>query len=220
MMTDQAIYKIDLHTHSTLSYDGGISDLEYEKALESGLLDFVAITDHNDVEFALKLNKKHGEKIIVGEEIRTGEGEIIGLFLKKKIEPYQGFEKTLALIKNQGAITYLPHPFDTRRHGVKEELAEKFIQKLDIIEIFNARTITPGTNKSAAHYGEKENKPFSAGSDSHSIWELGRTFTITQEKPTKDNLTEILKRPKLETHLVTLKGFMSTKWNKIKKWTS
>lgn len=74
-------YKIDLHTHSILSHDGGIKTQEYEKVISELKLDFVAITDHNKIAFAKEMQDRLGERIIIGEEIMTSEGEIIDLFL-------------------------------------------------------------------------------------------------------------------------------------------
>jgi predicted metal-dependent phosphoesterase TrpH len=74
------MYKIDLHTHSSASSDGGITADQYSKIISQNILDYVAITDHNKVSFAMKLSEELGDKIIVGEEIMTSEGEIIGLF--------------------------------------------------------------------------------------------------------------------------------------------
>lgn len=80
------MFKIDLHTHSTSSPDGGITAHQYEEALSTGVLDCVAITDHNRIDFAEKLERSFGDKIIVGEEIMTSGGEIIGLYLKRKYQ--------------------------------------------------------------------------------------------------------------------------------------
>ncbi|MDA1317355.1 MAG: hypothetical protein O3B87_05045, partial [bacterium] len=102
-------YKIDLHTHSVLSHDGGISELEYKSVLDAHILDFVAITDHNQIEFALQMHEQFPEKIIVGEEIKTNEGDIIGLFLTKLISPGLSSKKTVELIKDQDGLVYIPH---------------------------------------------------------------------------------------------------------------
>src|SRR5579859_2648799 len=94
-------YKIDLHTHSIVSYDGGIREDEYKKLLTNNVIDFVAITDHNEIRFALMMQRRYGEQIIVGEEIMTAEGEIIGLFLKERIEPGLPVEETIQAIRMQ-----------------------------------------------------------------------------------------------------------------------
>ncbi|KKQ34267.1 MAG: hypothetical protein US52_C0065G0002 [candidate division WS6 bacterium GW2011_GWA2_37_6] len=215
--TTKKTYKIDLHTHSTLSKDGGVSAREYKRILESGKLHYVVVTDHNEIDFALELHKELGAHLIVGEEIKTKEGEIIGLFLTKKIEPFQSFEATLDQIHAQNGITYLPHPFDTRRSGVNEQVAAKFVDKIDIIERFNARIITPGVHTKIAEFNRNYKKPFAAGSDSHSVWEIGNTYTVIKSMPDKNNFVELLKSPELRTHRVGLRGFLAPTWNKFKK---
>src|SRR6266576_5491693 len=104
-------YKIDLHTHSIISQDGGITASQYEKILQAGVLDCIAITDHNETSFARIMHKKLGDRIIIGEEISTPEGEIIGLFLTETIPGGIRLDEAIASIKHQGGLVYLPHPF-------------------------------------------------------------------------------------------------------------
>src|SRR5580658_33632 len=102
--------KIDLHTHSVASPDGGIMADKYRECLELGKLDYIAITDHNSIDFALNLRTEFERKIIVGEEILTSEGEIIGLFLSELVPPNLSPIETIELIKRQGGLVYVPHP--------------------------------------------------------------------------------------------------------------
>src|SRR6266702_4633076 len=113
-------YKVDLHSHSIISYDGGIAPREYERLLNTNVLDVIAITDHNEISLAQMLHKQLGEKIIVGEEIGTADGEIIGLFLQEKIAPGGTALETVAQIVLQGGLIYIPHPFEVFRKGLQE----------------------------------------------------------------------------------------------------
>ncbi len=210
-------YKLDLHTHSTLSHDGGIPLESYKKILESGLLNYVAVTDHNEIDLALALHQELGEQIIVGEEIKTTAGEVIGLFLKKKISPEQELGETIEQIKGQGGLVYIPHPFDIRRKGIPKKILEELIQLVDIIEVFNARNIMPNGNNTVVDFNEKHSKPFAASSDAHSLGEIGRTYTLTAEAPTVSNLLEQLTNPELVLRSVSLWGFLGPKRNKIIK---
>ena len=97
-------YKVDLHTHSIISQDGGITVGNTKKVLQSGLLDCIAITDHNETSFARIMQKKLGDHIIIGEEISTPEGEIIGLYLKETIPGGIGLDEAIASIKHQGGL--------------------------------------------------------------------------------------------------------------------
>ena len=109
----------DLHVHTNHSKDCAMAVEEVlERAAEVGL-DVVAITDHNEVAGgfeALAVGERYGVRVIVGEEVKTSEGEVIGLFLKERIAPGLTFAETIAEIKRQGAIVYVPHPFD-RMHA-------------------------------------------------------------------------------------------------------
>lgn len=211
-------YKIDLHTHSTLSHDGGLDEEDYRKILNRKILDFIAITDHNEIDFAINLNKKLGEKIIIGEEISTAEGHLIGLFLNKKIQKGLSLESTILEIQRQGGIVYLPHPFDYRRSGVKYDNAEKYLAQIDIIEVFNSRTISLGINSAAAEFAAINNKPKASGTDSHSFFEVGRSYSIISDTPNKENIVKLIEDSSLVKRYVRPWNFFSPKLNKLKKF--
>ena len=109
------MYRIDLHCHSYGSHDGGLLASDIRAMLASNKLNTIAITDHDHIEAARKLKAEFAEQIIIGEEITTSQGEIIGLFLKYKIKPMQSIYETINEIKSQGGLVYLPHPFDIIR---------------------------------------------------------------------------------------------------------
>lgn len=132
-------YVIDLHTHSIISYDGGIIATQYEKILQSGDVDCIAITDHNETSFARIMQKKLGDRIIIGEEIDTVEGEIIGLYLKETIPGGIGLDEAIASIKHQGGLVYLPHPYERFRKGLAHNSVERIVKDIDIVEVFNGR---------------------------------------------------------------------------------
>src|ERR1700691_2165361 len=99
-------YTVDLHTHSIISQDGGITAARYEKILQTGELDCIAITDHNETRFARIMQEKLGKGIIIGEEISTKEGEIIGLYLRETIPGGIGVDEAIASIKRQEGLVY------------------------------------------------------------------------------------------------------------------
>ncbi|RLQ05541.1 PHP domain-containing protein [Geobacillus stearothermophilus] len=141
----------------------------------------VAITDHNTIEGALWF-KEYSKKInvIIGEEIFTDKGEIIGLFLEKNIEPGLSPEETVYQIKEQGGIVYIPHPFDKDRIKSCLEL-EKILSlqdEIDIIETFNSRTRQQKFNDKAYKLCKELNKISAVGSDSHTVAEIGRSYQI------------------------------------------
>jgi len=210
-------YKIDLHTHSILSYDGGISRQEYISAINDKSLDYIAITDHNEIDFALKLHKEYPKNIIVGEEIMTNDGEIIGLFLTKHIPKHFSVPKTIELIKEQGGLVYIPHPFDLLRAGLGEDLLNKHLKDIDIIEVFNARTKLTGFDKTAKKYAEKHNLVSSSSTDAHIYITLGKAYNIVERPISKDNLVLNLKNgDKKEVYATALREKLSPVINVIK----
>ena len=210
-------FKTDFHTHSTLSHDGGISDVQYEHILENNILDCIAITDHDEIDFAFAMQDKWGEKIIVGEEVSTTDGHLIGLFLKKKIKPKLSAKQTIDEIKSQGGIVYIPHPFDRRRKGITKEELDEIIHDVDIIERFNARYFTPGGNEKANAYATEHQKPTATGTDSHALNEIGRTYTLIDRFPTKETLVQLLGTAQYKTMLMKPWHLFNPKMNKIKK---
>ena len=125
--------KVDLHTHSVASPDGSLKEEDYRKMLNSGGLDCIAVTDHNTISFAQELNEKLGHQIIIGEQITTTEGEIIGLYLEKAVKPGMSATETIAAIKAQNGLVYIPHPFETVRKGMKVEILNRMSLGVDII---------------------------------------------------------------------------------------
>lgn len=210
-------YKVDLHTHSELSYDGVMKLEDYKKILDQGLLDYVAVTDHNEIDNALRFRDKIGDQIIVGEEIKTDAGDMIGLFVEKKIPKGTNFIKAAEMIKEQGGLVYIPHPFDRMRSGIKVDRLVQILPFIDIIEGFNARYIMPGGNVRAATFGIKNSKAIAAGSDSHSYKEIGNTYNIVDAKPGLQNLVSLIQNGKHIKKYVSPINYLNPKVNKLRK---
>lgn len=211
------IYKLDLHVHSILSHDGGISEGQVEKALSSGTLDFIAFTDHNEIDFALKMKNKYGNKIIVGEEILTKNGEIIGLFLKEKIKKGLTLEETISLIKKQNGLCLIPHPYSIRRHGIGEKRLFEIYKSIDLIEGYNARAIVGISNKSTMAFAKRTGIAYSVGSDAHSFKGLGQTYNLISDFPTRANLVGQLKNAEFVVKRAKIREYFAPRFNKIKK---
>lgn len=213
--------KVELHTHTKKSYD---VLTPYEEIIQSCIksgVDVLAVTDHNEIAGALRLHKMAPlkVKVIVGEEILTVDGEIIGLFLKEFIPPGLPIEETVERIKQQGGIVYLPHPFDktTRKTSIRREKIMKIAEHIDIIEVFNGRTIFSGDNKRARALARELNKPFAVGSDAHTKYEFGRTFLEMPEFSTPEEFVRSVEKAKIKTSHVIPWVFLFTKWARFKK---
>ena len=168
---------VDLHMHTDHSNDCVTPvDVLLATARERGL-GAIAVTDHNEISGALDARAKaaeYGVKVIVGEEVKTADqGEVIGLFIERKIPRGMSLEETIAEIRRQGGLVYVPHPFD-RLHAVPDyEHLLRVVDEVDAIEVFNPRIAIPAWNEEAVRFAGKYRIPGGAGSDAHVAQGLG-----------------------------------------------
>lgn len=147
-----------------------------QAALRRGL-DGLAITDHNTLDGALEVGAVSPLPVILGEEIKTTEGEIIGLFLSRTIPARLSPEETVAAIREQGGIVYIPHPLDRyRSEAMGRRTLERIIDRVDVLEVFNARTLIRQDNTLAQEVAEANRLAMAAGSDAHTPYEIGRAY--------------------------------------------
>ncbi len=167
-----------MHVHTNYSKDSLLSLDRLFSACRRKGIGCIAITDHNTIRGALEFQRRfNGVKVIVGEEIESSAGEIIGLFLKEEIPPGLSAGKTIALIKRQGALVYLPHPFDHwRKAPINLKSIEPFWNEVDIIEIFNSRSLKSFWNEKALKLAREKKKLYGVGSDAHSEKEIGKSL--------------------------------------------
>lgn len=211
------MFKLDLHTHSTASPDGGISAEQYAQVLEDGLLDFIAVTDHNSIDHAVHLHELLGEAIIVGEEITAHEGELIGLFLTEAIPPGLTALETAQAIRSQGGLVYLPHPFETVRKGLSPTIVDQIIELVDVIEVFNGRAVFQNKGPQATTVARINGKPGAAASDAHGVKGLGTAFSTIKQSPTAANLVNQLTVAHLTMHRPPLQTLLYPKAHRLKK---
>lgn len=191
--------RVDLHLHSHFSHDGRSSLQELiERARECGL-DRIALTDHNTVEGALKLIRMEPELAIAGEEIKTLEGEVIGLFITRRVPPFLRPEEAMDLVHEMGGLTYIPHPLDRHRANFRPQRVVDLAGRIDIIESYNP-WCDVSANRAAAQLADELGKPQATGSDSHSADELGRSWMEMEEYSSP---TEFLERLRFARHVVT-----------------
>ncbi len=167
--------KIDLHSHTFHSPDSLSRYDDIIAAVRRAGLDGIAVTDHNELQGALELREKAPFLVIPGEEIKTSHGEIIGLFLRERIPPGLAPRETIARIREQGGIVYVPHPFDeVRGSRLEHEALEEIGPHIDILEVFNARNALPRFNSRALEHARHHGMLAGAGSDAHTLGEYGR----------------------------------------------
>lgn len=211
------MFKIDLHTHSVASPDGGISEQQYAQALASGTLDVIAITDHNTTDFALHMQQQLGERIIVGEEIMTTRGEIIGLYLTETVPSGLSPAETINHINSQGGLVYIPHPFETIRSGLSPQVLEEIADRIDIIEICNGRAFLQNRSSQTVVWSRLNKVVGAASSDAHGRLGLGKTYSSLADIPTRDTLRELLTRATHHTGRPGARTLLYPKYHRLRK---
>jgi len=175
------MFRVDLHMHTRFSKDS-LSRVEdvLAAAMRRGL-SAIAITDHDGIEGALEAKEIARVRgwplqVIVGEEVRTDEGDLLAYFVKKRIAPGK-LEDVLAEVKRQHAVCAAAHPYDFARHGIDlPGLSQGALGKLDAVEVFNARVPMPSQNAHAMAFALKNRKALLAGSDAHHPSEVGAAY--------------------------------------------
>lgn len=208
----------DLHVHTNYSKDC-VMPIEsiLETAREVGL-GALAIADHNEIEGAfLARELAQGDPlIIVAEEVKTTEGEVIGLFLKEAVPRGLSFDDTLSLIKEQGGLVYVPHPFDALRTTPSYRSMVDNLHRIDVIETYNARVALSSFNLSAERFAAKYNVVAGAGSDAHVLQGLGTAmlrmprFTDSQSFMAALWEADIIAKRKNLLYLTSLKLLQTT----------
>jgi hypothetical protein len=209
---------VDLHMHTDHSYDCATPvEVLLAEARDRGL-GAIAVTDHNEISGALDARSKaDGVKVIVGEEVKTADqGEVIGLFIEKKIPRGGTLAEVIAEIKRQGGLVYVPHPFD-RLHSVPDyEHLLGVLDDVDAIEVFNPRVAIAEFNEEAVRFAAKYRIPAGAGSDAHVPQGLGsvrirmRDFDGPEEFLESLRDADIIRNPASLLYVQALK-FLQTK---------
>lgn len=193
--------KIALHIHSWASRDSLLTKQKIIDLAQNDKIDVLAICDHNEIFAAQELAREKNLRIIVGEEIETKEGEIIGLFLKHKIEPNLSFVETIDQIHNQNGLVYLVHPFDRlRKKTVNQKILDQIIPQIDIVEIFNSRTVFHSDDQKATIFADKHRLLKVCGSDAHSSIELNRALMTVDDFSDQKSFLESLQKGRLINH--------------------
>lgn len=211
------MYKIDLHTHSTASPDGGITAEQYAKALSTSVLDVIAVTDHNQIDFAVGLQSQLGDRIIVGEEIMTTGGELVGLYLTERIRPGLSPLETIKQIKEQGGLVYVPHPFESIRKGLHPGTLEELVDYLDIIEVCNGRAFLQNRHAQTVIWAKLNRIIGAASSDAHGPRGLGKTYTRVKKLPAADDLVETIAAGTPVTERPGMRSLLYPKYHRLRK---
>jgi hypothetical protein len=217
-LSERPLIDVDLHMHTDHSHDCATPvEVLLAEASQRGL-GAIAVTDHNEISGALEARAKaSGIQVIVGEEVKTAEqGEVIGLFIEEKIPRGMTLQETIAEIKRQGGLVYVPHPFD-RMHAVPDyEHLLGVIDEVDAIEVFNPRVAIAEFNEEAVRFAAKYRMIAGAGSDAHVPQGLGsvrirmRAFDGPDEFLQSLRDADIIRNPASLLYVQALK-FLQTK---------
>jgi hypothetical protein len=209
--------KADLHIHTCYSVDCGMPlDRIVARCLQLGI-NCVAIADHHSIAGALKLQEIAPFRVIIGEEIRTPVGELMGLFLTEEVPRGLSVQETIARIKSQGGLVNIPHPFGHLPLGNKKLLTEEILSQVDLIEVFNSRVPFRNSAAKARELASKYKLPASAGSDAHTLSEIGRAYVEMPEFKGVEDFLRCLNQGKISGRRSSpLVHFASMRW-RIKK---
>ncbi len=171
------LIKVDLHIHSGYSRDSLNSVEEIIATAQQRGLGALAILDHDTIAGGLALRDVAPFPVIVGAEMMTTAGEIAGLFLSTEIPRGLSPQETVARIRDQGGLVYIPHPFDSlRRARLEEPALMAILEEVDILEVLNARVVRPADNERARLFAQAHGLAGAAGSDAHTPVEIGRAY--------------------------------------------
>jgi predicted metal-dependent phosphoesterase TrpH len=170
--------RVDLHSHTMWSGDATTTPDELREAIEESQIDVLCITDHGTINGAVELASALPCRVVVGEEVRTAVGEMIGLFLTERLPFGMKPAEAVHAIRSQGGVVYVPHPFDPMRHCLAEDALTALAAdgSIDAIETLNAKISLGHLNRRAADFAAAHGLAAGAGSDAHVASAIGAAY--------------------------------------------
>jgi predicted metal-dependent phosphoesterase TrpH len=211
------LFKADFHIHSQYSMDCKTSLDQIIRACQNKKINCIALSDHGSIEGALKIKNMAPFYVIVAEEILTTRGEIMGMFLQENVPSGLSMQESIRRIKAQGGLFCAQHPFDKiRSDALKKDTMLEIADQIDVVEIFNARTLLPRSSQLAREFARDHHLPCTAGSDAHSASEIGNAYVEMPEFRDKDGFLRGLAQGKVHGHRANLVSRFSAMWGKLK----
>ncbi len=210
--------KADLHIHTCYSVDcSSPLDKIVERCLELGI-NCIAVADHDTIAGALKLKEICPFKVIVAQEVSTPAGEIMGMFLSEEVPAGIPPAEAIARIRRQGGLIAIPHPFGRALPWNASVLTSRqILDQVDIIETFNSRTPLSRSNTRAQKLAQEYGKPASAGSDAHTLSEIGRAYVQMPEFDGPDSFLASLARGRIVGRKSSYLVHFPSTWARIRK---
>ena len=210
--------RLDLHNHSWGSWDCLTDPEALLAAARARGVDRIGITDHNRLDVALEMYEKYPDQVIPGEEVKTKEGiDLIGFFIQNEIPKGTEALEVCHRVREEGGIIYLPHPYAPGKGG-GGRFAEELAPRVDVVEVFNARMHPGRLNGPAETLARAHDKLMGAGSDAHTIREIGGAWV---EVPYHENRPEALlgalAQGRVHGHTAPLWIHLASTWAKVRK---
>ncbi|MDI6695312.1 MAG: PHP domain-containing protein [Anaerolineales bacterium] len=204
---------LEFHCHTIYSPDSLTRPADLVAVCARKGIDRVVVTDHNTIAGALEAHTMDPQRVIVGEEVMTTQGELLAAFVREEVPPGLSPMEAIARLRDQGAFISVSHPFDMYRKGHWEvHDLEQIAPYLDAIEIFNARCLLPDSNRRAEDFAHRHNLIGTVGSDAHTLGELGRALQILPDFSDAVNLRASFSAARSVTRLSSPLIHLTSRW--------
>ncbi len=214
--------RADFHIHTRVSPDSHLRPEDLIRACQRKGIDLIAVTDHHTIRGAIAVREIAPFPVIIGAELRTADGEIIGLFLEKDIPRGLSARETVRHIKDQGGIVQVPHPFDRfRRKHITQSALRDILPDVDVIEAFNARITLQGDIMRGVDFirqfgAEHGIRPVGV-TDAHTAYEIGNTYTDLPAFEGREDFLDALRHASIHGRRATPFVHLATRWTVLSR---